>query len=431
MINISTHKKTNQTRFFPNSIRSLLLSEQINATFVEADRCDKLNHSLMNVHVVILKNKESISSSLKIRVAYEDAISDSLQSLVQPKKEQIDSFEVLTQSTDCSGHLGIQKLIKLGEGSIEHNLWSKIVIPRPLINRAIYTADTSNFSTQNREIQNNIIFLQPINIKKDDKNASDMKNRNSFSLIDFKMINIEVANVNYEIQMFGAVYQFIKQLFKGEFNSEQFESLDQESLIIGKTIIEKKFKTKLSMLNDIRKFQTQFSTMKFKKRAEECKKLVIGFSIKKLKLRLRNSLNCQYKKSQFDEYFYNYYFGAAAKKEGLPIKDFYYPIVSVEKKLNSARTLNKGYLRNINKSDLFVNDFEEYVSTQFVIDYGKEIDSKLYDLISKWEFMYKCKTSTDDWDKTLKTHLGLYKSKLPWTLNEINGAVLKVKKILM
>ena len=112
------------------------------------------------------------------------------------------------------------------------------------------------------------------------------------------------------------------------------------------------------------------------KRPEECKKIVFSYTIKQLKHRLRHQFTEQYRKTNFDEFFYQFYFEEISKAEGIQLEDFYYPIASTKCKKNSAKTINTAYLSNIRKSGKFMDDLKSYIYSQLTKDYAKEIDAE-------------------------------------------------------
>lgn len=114
----------------------------------------------------------------------------------------------------------------------------------------------------------------------------------------------------------------------------------------------------------------------------------------------------------------------------IPLNYFYYPIVSIKCKKNSAKTINKTYLENIKRSERFMVEVRDYINYNFIKDYGREIDSKFMDLANRWETDHKKTDSVNLLINSIKEYFKDSKSKLPWTIYEIQFAMGKIRKIL-
>ena len=332
---------------------------------------------------------------------------------------------------------------KLGKSNVEDCLGSKTSSNNPIESMSTNECPSLLITDRVRTLQTTYTYVKTNDIGEsvpatdsqlssfDSEEKVDPKEARRFSTENFRIINPKPVDPSYEIKLFTDAYRVIRVFFKGKADDDCLAGLDRTSLIIVRKTIEKKFNIKINE-NDFntKTLQNLLIKEEFNKRREECKKMVLGYAIKQLKKRLRESLDFHYRKDSFDEYFYNYYFAAAAEREGLSVSDFYYPIVSEKKRMGSAKTINKVYLSNIKKSDAFMLAFEEYLEKHFIVDYEKEIDSKLFELIFKFEAAYHSAADIECWTRTLQSHLALCKTKLPWTQLEIKEALIQVKKIM-
>ena len=386
-----------------------------------------------------------------VRLSMQFHVSDTGVS-VSPCSPQRPAFHKLAESADLSTEQVSEAMTAPRFQSIKHPYGlsvdgmttKELVIPVAMRLHSPVLLNNSMELCRPREIQSTLNFLQTVNSAKDnvgghefnlkyeeENKKNEVKIKPSFNTTDFKIISPDSLVNTVEMHLFIPAFEFLKDMFKGSIRTNSISNFCPASLIIIHSVLEKKFEIELTTDQaGLAKLEQLVANDVFRRRPEECKKMVFGYAIKQLKRRLRDSLNCRYRKNGFEEFFYTHYFGEAAAKEGLPIADFYYPIVSEKKKMGSARTINKAYISNIKKSDAFAADFEEYLNVFFVDDYCKEIDNKIFDLMSKWESIYKTSLGPDQWQQNMQAQLGLSKSKLPWTIGEIKTAIDRVKKIM-
>lgn len=233
--------------------------------------------------------------------------------------------------------------------------------------------------------------------------------------------------------MFSPVYDILKGLFKNSICVDDIKGLSSKSFLIFSVIVEKKFRIKITDQDDNSVISQLVNVIKgrsVEKRPEECKKIVLSYTIKQLKNSLKNHYAQQYRKNTFEEFFYQYYFEHVSTSESIPLEDFYYPIASVKCKKNSSKTINKTYINNIKKSEKFMVAANKYIETDFLKDYTKEIDNKLLDLINRWESEFKKMASLDVFKSSIAEYFKDDKSKMPWTNSEIQYAIGKVRKII-
>ena len=326
-------------------------------------------------------------------------------------------------------------------GNVDHTYGAEIIVPTPVRAKNAISQAIPPTRSKRRTIQTTLRYLKkrvarPIwepaesNGYKKGTGGGAYVNNKIWTLMNFRILSNVVGSKNNQISLFMGAYRVLKDVFKGKLEGMDLDNLDPASLAVVEVVMEKKFEVRLGQAGmTTAAIESLLANEVFKKRPEECKKMVFGYVIKQLKRRLKDSLTCRYRKSGFEEVFYRHYFEAAAKQEGLPIEDFYYPIVSDKKKVGTVKTINKVYIANIKKSDLFISDFEEYIVRHFLSDYTKEIDVKLFELIAKFESLFK-HLSLEDLRLKLRAQLSLSKTKLPWTLFETRNAISRVKSIV-
>ena len=261
----------------------------------------------------------------------------------------------------------------------------------------------------------------------------NIDNVDRYNLQRFEILNYSKSLAFDSLGVFSAAFLVLRALFKNSVMVGDIGRLSEESFVLFSVICEKKFKVRVENPKDTTGINQLIEVVKEQvvdKRPEECKKIVLSYSIKHLKYQLREKYSQQYRKNSFEEFFYAYYFEEISKAEGIPLADFYYPIASTKCKKNSAKTINKTYLQNIGKSQLFMESLRDYIANGFVKDYSREIDNKLMDLINRWEESYTKRESITLLKESLEDYFKDSKSKLPWTIYEIQYAMGKVKKAL-
>lgn len=254
-----------------------------------------------------------------------------------------------------------------------------------------------------------------------------------FGLTEFSILHFSNNRNQHVLKHFKCVYQGLLLLFTESSLQLDFGEFDPLSFELFASIVERKFKVYLGSPDNresIKKLKSVLSLKQSNKRPEECKKIIFSLTIKSLKNKLRNNCKRSYRKKAFESYFYNHYFSEIAKKEHIPITDFYYPVSYNKNKKNAYKTINKSYLGNIKKSKKFVRDFNGYMNHHLIEDYKKEIGSRLLETVSKWDHDYiKYRNSTKLKEK-FQVYFQNEKSKLPWTINDIQFAIKTVKTVL-
>jgi hypothetical protein len=166
------------------------------------------------------------------------------------------------------------------------------------------------------------------------------------------------------------------------------------------------------------------------KRKEENMKLIFNWVFKFLKTQIAASCTLKPSKDELDYLFYTYYFRQVAEENGLSIISFYKPNF-VKPVKNSEKTFNASFIKNIQLSEHFMQDFNLALDEYMLSEYKDVIDKKLSAIFVKWE----AKAEKDDFSSQSLLSLarsiaGSQKYKLPWTLTEIQLAIACVKSEL-
>ena len=258
------------------------------------------------------------------------------------------------------------------------------------------------------------------------------------ALINKQSANIIADNMREESagqrsSSFGNLCLLLKKHFKGEDIEDPDLNISKEELAILKAIVNRKYKNKFDLKNHLiflKDKLMEISKLESKKRPEENYKFIFKRCIKYLKEALKTSKGKKMSKKDFNDYFYKYYFEAAAKKENLSIDLFKHP-QNRNKKDNFPKTINIEYISYLKKSDLFLDDLYKYLDDKLMDEYKEIIDSKIDGLFKKWEDQYtKEGSSPESLDKIVNYISTNTKCKLPWTSSEIDEATNSIRRIL-
>lgn len=159
------------------------------------------------------------------------------------------------------------------------------------------------------------------------------------------------------------------------------------------------------------------------KRFEENIKFVFKITFKKLKSNLLKKNHISFYSKKFDHKFYDYYFGQTAVDLNVSIEEFYDPLNNK----GALKTLNNEYLKLVFKSEIFRNDFVQYLSNDGLVkDYHYNIRRKVRQLLAKFDLTRK----SDDIDSVKKCVINIQQyfrmnrqCKLPWSNTEIVTAI--------
>jgi hypothetical protein len=166
------------------------------------------------------------------------------------------------------------------------------------------------------------------------------------------------------------------------------------------------------------------------KRPEENYKFVFKRCLKHMKEDFQNLKGDKLKKKDFEKSFYEYYFKSVSEKEKAPLESFYHPKNSKSKSKNCPKTINSSYIENIAKSQKFVTDFLKYLNKYLEKEYLEVIDGKINGLIQKWDHEYEESKQNEKTIEDICNYIEKNKKcKLPWTLKEVQEAILSVRKL--
>ena len=97
---------------------------------------------------------------------------------------------------------------------------------------------------------------------------------------------------------------------------------------------------------------------------------------------------------------------------------------------NNPKTINNAYIKNISKSKTFIADFTKYLTETLEGEYKEIIENKIRGLIQKWEHDYAKATAKNKMIDEISVYIEKNKKcKLPWTLKEVQEAILAVRRL--
>lgn len=242
-----------------------------------------------------------------------------------------------------------------------------------------------------------------------------------------------IINPNSDFPNFGKLLELLKKHFKGRTINDRDLSISDTELQILKAILGRKYKSQID-LNSHTIFLTEklneIANLNSKKRPEENYKFVFKRCIKFLKEDLKTKVNKKLSKKDFESYFYAYYFSKTAKTEKVSL-DFYKHPQNADIKKNFPKTINMEYISHVKKSELFLEDFNRYVTNHLHQEYNTIIELKLEGLIKKWEESYCNSGKTVASLKEIIDYISHNKKcKLPWTTREIEEAVNSIRRVI-
>ena len=136
------------------------------------------------------------------------------------------------------------------------------------------------------------------------------------------------------------------------------------------------------------------------------------------------------KKKDFELKFYEHYFKDISTQFQIPIENFFDPRNFSGKKSEIPKTINETYVKNIQRSNSFCQEFFDFMNNSLVPLNKEGLAHKIETLVSKWQ---KTITDVNDIDtavklicKEIETNK---KAKLPWTIQEIEEAIRKVRQL--
>lgn len=130
---------------------------------------------------------------------------------------------------------------------------------------------------------------------------------------------------------------------------------------------------------------------------------------------------------KIDYAFYGFYFGHLLDKAKQPIEAFFWPRYLIsdtgpEMNNNFPKTVSKMYISKLKMSKKFTADFKEYLKLYFGLEMNSFIQHKANDMISDWEEIFLTKGALQLKNEVNKRFGPKSKTKLVWSVFEINVA---------
>ena len=166
------------------------------------------------------------------------------------------------------------------------------------------------------------------------------------------------------------------------------------------------------------------------KRPEENYKFVFKRCLKHMKEEFKAGQGKKLSKKDIERTFYEHYFRRVVEEEKVPLESFFHPKNSKAKTSHCPKTINNVYVENISKSPEFVRDFTGYLTQDLEGEYREVIDAKLNGLVQRWENEYQESRNGEEVIRNICQNIEKNKKfKLPWTVREVQEAVMSVRKL--
>jgi len=239
-------------------------------------------------------------------------------------------------------------------------------------------------------------------------------------------------SVQTELKHLNKLFSALVKVFTKKELTEADLSVGVNELKVLNYVLHRKYLKRLtskdiesSITNQLSKINGIINS-KSHKRPEECYKFIFTRVLKFLKKSFKKNFNI---KQNLDEQFYGYYFAELAQKNQESLENYYYPLT---KKDNKKETLNSNYFAKIFQSKNFINDLVKYINEHLYEEYKTEIIQKLESLLLKWDpYFGEGEQKPDKHIEEIKQYLMKNKRcKLPWTLDEVKEAVLRVYSLI-
>lgn len=239
-------------------------------------------------------------------------------------------------------------------------------------------------------------------------------------------------SVQTELKFLSKLFSTLVKVFTKKEITEADLSIGTNELKVLNYVLHRKYLKRLTSKDIESSISIQLSKIngivnsKSHKRPEECYKFIFTRVLKFLKKSFKKNFNI---KQNLDEQFYGYYFAELAQKNQEPLENYYYPLT---KKDNKKETLNSNYFAKIFQSKNFINDLVKYINEHLYEEYKTEIIQKLESLLLKWDpYFAEEEQKTEKYIEEIKQYLMKNKRcKLPWTLDEVKEAVLRVYSLI-
>jgi hypothetical protein len=240
------------------------------------------------------------------------------------------------------------------------------------------------------------------------------------------------------ISKFFALKEILFHLFLQKDFNLTFPSLKNYEILILKSIILKKFNSKINV--DITKeLLNSIVKINLKKKKEYCLKMVImksithlknSFLVNKYNIESKMLLSNEISVKSTENIFYQYYFGDVAKKNNLPIETFYgFKNWTHRHNKNIPKSITNRVISLWKQSPEFISEMRGYIKHQFLTDFEVFNKEKILKMLRSWGKIIK-KKGLDEGVQSILKSLSVKGCKLPWTMSEARNAVMVTNQVL-
>lgn len=159
------------------------------------------------------------------------------------------------------------------------------------------------------------------------------------------------------------------------------------------------------------------------KKTDECYKFVLirilAFARRELELSSPTEIT--------NDQFYELIFGETAQQQGVPIKEYHYPLT---REFKGEVYLNAKYFHRIFKCEKLIDIGKRFFKLRIFESHNKEIVRKLTQVVLTWEKMFQKQQILKDVsvEKLLSMIYSKKRYSIPWTNFELNHALNKYQK---
>lgn len=248
----------------------------------------------------------------------------------------------------------------------------------------------------------------------------------------FDLVNIKLKTRVYKSDLIKPLEPFLMKLFTQTSISAADYVLSPRQDQILQAILGRKFHKRipsdrmsapLSMKAEV---VSNVINTSFTKRPEECYKY---FTIRILKFARDSIRPADLDSPVTDEEMYEKYFGEVARKNGMPLRDFYYPL---NKQAPKGAKLNSKYFDKLKMSPAFMAVVREYLAGEVHREHIQEVSQKLFSLLKPHDqFIRKRKKTEDACFADLMAYIESNKHcKFPWTMKELKESQEKFEAMI-
>lgn len=162
------------------------------------------------------------------------------------------------------------------------------------------------------------------------------------------------------------------------------------------------------------------------RRPEECYKFVLTRVLKHLRKRLESERGEHVSEAGF----YQLYFGEVAERLGAPVTDFYFPLSGTKK---GKAHFNLSYFSKIFQSGSFVGEVGRYCQAQMFEDFRADFAKKVQSMVRRWNKLIQEQQEFTQYaqQSILKYIIYNRRCKLPWTRNEVEQAITRIRNLMV